>query len=86
VNVGKDAVFALFGRLAEQTGGSFRVDGQDLLANDEHGRRTTSHCDSEPRRSQPECYDVNVFHLRDGRVSECWLASTDQRAEDEFWA
>lgn len=34
---GKDAVFALFGRLAEQTGGSFRVDVHDLLANDEHG-------------------------------------------------
>src|SRR5215468_6416632 len=28
--------------------------------------------------------DVNVFHLRDGKVTECWIASTDQQAEDEF--
>jgi uncharacterized protein len=34
---GRDAVFALFARLAEETGGTFRADVHDLLANDEHG-------------------------------------------------
>ena len=29
---------------------------------------------------------VNVLHLSDGKVTEGWIASTDQQAEDEFWA
>jgi ketosteroid isomerase-like protein len=34
---GKDAVFALFAKQMELTGGSFRLDIHDVLANDEHG-------------------------------------------------
>ena len=30
--------------------------------------------------------DVDVFHLHDAKVTECWMASSDQQAEDEFWA
>jgi hypothetical protein len=29
---------------------------------------------------------VNVLHLSDGKVTEGWIACTDQQAEDEFWA
>ena len=29
---------------------------------------------------------VNVLHLSDSKVTEGWIASTDQQAEDEFWA
>jgi hypothetical protein len=29
---------------------------------------------------------VNVLHLSDGKVTDGWMASTDQQAEDEFWA
>jgi len=34
---GKDAVFGFFGRLAEETGGSFENEVHDMLANDDHG-------------------------------------------------
>ena len=30
--------------------------------------------------------DVDVFRLHDAKVTECWMASSDQQAEDEFWA
>jgi len=33
---GRDEVFAFFGRLAEETAGTFRLDVHDVLANDEH--------------------------------------------------
>jgi uncharacterized protein len=29
-------VFGFFGRLAEETGGTFRLDVHDIIANDEH--------------------------------------------------
>ena len=33
---GRDEVFGFFGRLVEETGGTFRLDLHDVLANDEH--------------------------------------------------
>jgi hypothetical protein len=29
---------------------------------------------------------VLVFHLKDGKLYECWLYDDDQRAVDEFWS
>lgn len=34
---GKDEVLGLYGKLAELSGGTFRVEALDILANDEHG-------------------------------------------------
>lgn len=82
---GRDAVFAMFGRLAEETGGTFRVDVHDLLANDEHGVGLVTVTARRGDRSIT-VNEANVFHLRDGKVTECWIAATDQEAEDEFWA
>ena len=82
---GKDAVLALFGRLFQETGGTFRADVHDLLANDDHGVGLVTVTARRGDRSLT-VNDVNVFHLRDGKVTECWIASTDQQAEDEFWA
>jgi ketosteroid isomerase-like protein len=79
---GKQEVFALFGTLADQTAGTFRAEVHDLLANDTH---RVGHCHRYPRRWQPH-NQVNVLHLSDGKVTEGWMASTDQQAEDEFWA
>ena len=28
---------------------------------------------------------VDVFHITDGKVTECWTIAEDQAAEDEFW-
>jgi hypothetical protein len=29
---------------------------------------------------------VQVFHIRDGKVSECWSHPADLNAMDEFWS
>ena len=82
---GKQEVFALFGTLADQTAGTFRAEVHDLLANDTHGVGlvivTATRADGSLTVNQ-----VNVLHLSDGKVTEGWMASTDQQAEDEFWA
>jgi hypothetical protein len=62
-------VLALFGRLAEETGGTFRTDVHDLLANDEHGVGLVTV--TAPRDHSLTVNDVNVFHLCDGQVTEC---------------
>jgi uncharacterized protein len=75
---GKDAVLALFGRLAEEAGGTLRADVHDLLTTDDHGVGlvTATARGGDHRRA---VNDINVFHLRDGKVTECRIASSDQR-------
>jgi uncharacterized protein len=75
---GKDAVLALFGLLAEEARGTLRADVHDLLTTDDHGiGLVTATARGGDHRLAVK--DTNVFHLRDGQVTECWIASSDQR-------
>jgi ketosteroid isomerase-like protein len=82
---GKQEVFGMFGKLAELTDGTFHLEVHDLLADDTHGIGLAKVTGTRGDRTL-EVNDVNVFHLQDGKVTECWLATTDQQAEDAFWA
>jgi ketosteroid isomerase-like protein len=82
---GKQEVFGFFGKLAELTNGTFHLEVHDLLADDTHGIGLAKVTGTRGDRTL-EVNDVNVFHLLDGKVTECWLATTDQQAEDAFWA
>ena len=83
---GRDQVFGFFGRLAEETGGTFRLDVHDILANDEH---TAALCNLSATRGNKsiEVPVVNVSHNnRDGQITEFWAATTDPLADLDFWA
>lgn len=80
---GRDAVFAMFGRLMEITQGSFHLEPHAILADDEHGAALMVTTASRDGRSL-SVNDVHVFHMRDGKVAEFWTASTDQYASDEL--
>jgi uncharacterized protein len=82
---GRDQVFGFFGRLAEETGGTFRLDVHDILANDEH---TAVLCNLSATRGNKSIAIpvVNVSHNRDGRITEFWSATTDPQATLDFWA
>jgi uncharacterized protein len=80
---GREAVYGLFGKLMEVTGGSFRIDLHSVLADDEHGVALVVITASRGGRSI-EVNEAHVFHLRDGKVVEFWNASTDQYAADEL--
>jgi uncharacterized protein len=79
---GRDAVYAFFGRLMEVTAGTFHIDLHAVFADDEHGvalvRMNLSRGDKTVTTN-----DAHVFHLRDGKVTEFWDASTDQYGFDE---
>jgi ketosteroid isomerase-like protein len=80
---GRDAVYGLFGKLMEITGGTFHIDVHAVLADDEHGVALVVVTGSVADRSATTNH-AHVFHLRDGMVAEFWDASTDQYAADEL--
>jgi ketosteroid isomerase-like protein len=81
---GKQEVFGFFGKLAEGTGGSFRLEVHDILANDQHAIALVR---SRGEREGKSIDDrgVHVLELRDGKVVEFWGYPEDQYAVDEFW-
>ena len=80
---GREAVFGLFGKFAEVTEGSLRIDLHAVFADDEHGVALVVVTASRGGRSI-EVNEAHVMHLRDGKVVESWTASTDQYAFDEL--
>jgi ketosteroid isomerase-like protein len=82
---GKEAVLGYFGRLMQETDGSFKNDIHDMLANDEHGVALVTASASRGGKSF-EGRVVHVFHLRDGKMTEFWAFPEDQKAFDELWA
>jgi ketosteroid isomerase-like protein len=83
---GRDQVFGFFGRLAEETGGTFRLDVHDILANDEHTAVLATLTASRNGKSI-EVPVVNVSHNDgNGQITEFWTSTTDPQAALDFWA
>ena len=82
---GREATFAYFSQLGQETGGSFRAELRHLIADDDFvvgiqhnsGERNGKHLDVDL------CL---VFQLRDGRITEGWEHFLDLYAWDEFWS
>jgi ketosteroid isomerase-like protein len=83
---GRDAAFAYFGRLGQETGGTFQAGLQHLFADDED-RVVGIHTNSAERDGKRLSTDVClVFQLKDGRVTEGTEYYRDLYAWDEFWS
>jgi uncharacterized protein len=80
---GRDAVYELFGKLIELTGGTFHLDVHALFADDEHGVALVVTTGSRAGQSV-KTNNAHVVHLRDGKVVEFWDATTDPNALDEL--
>ena len=82
---GIDAVMAEFGRLYNDTDGSFRVMVDEITEGDESvvvlARATGSRGDKRFDQDYP-----HVFHFRGDQVSESWILYHDQAATAAFWA
>jgi len=82
---GRDATFAYFGQIGELSGGTFRAELHDVVANDEHV--VGLHTDIAQREGRSlNIKEVLVFHLQDGVIVEAWESYEDSQATDEFWA
>ena len=67
------------------TGGTFRIDLHDVVANDEHAVAIYVTRGEREGRTL-EARQVLVSHIRNGKLTEAWLMSEDQYAADEFFS
>lgn len=81
---GKEDVFALFGKWAELSSGTLKVEIHDVLANDEHAVALQRATGAREGRTVDD-NGVGVYHVRDGKVTEAWFHAGDAHAIDEFW-
>ena len=82
--VGKEKVFGFLGKVMELSGGSFRLEVHDVVANAEHAIGLTTHTGQREGRTA-NYHSVHVFHVRNGKLAELW-ESPDQPAFDSFWS
>ena len=85
VHRGRDAVFAIFAKTTQLSGGTFKIDAHDVLANDEHAVALTRGTASREGK-QLEAVECTVYHIKGGKVTEFWSFPEDQRVTDEFWS
>jgi len=82
---GHGEVLAFFGRFMEMSNGTFRVQIDEVFANDE---RVVVLCTESAERAgrswtSPQ---VHVWTIQNGRAAVFWQYQGDQQTEDEFWA
>jgi len=80
-----EEVVGLFTRSAQLTGGTESIEVHDILANDEHGVALTRYTANREGK-ELDMRIVNVFHLKDGKITEVWDFMEDLRTYDEFWS
>jgi uncharacterized protein len=82
---GHDAVFGFFGKLMAETGGTFRQEIHDVLANDTHGVALVEiHLERGGKTFDGR--GVHVMHVVNGKVTEFWNFPENSTLVDEFWS
>ena len=82
---GVDAILGFFAKTMELTGGTFRIEVHDVVANDDHAVALFVSRGQREGRTY-ENRNVVVQHIRNGKLVEVWLLSEDQYAADEFFS
>ena len=82
---GKEAVLDFFSLLMRESGGTFRNDVHDMLANDEHGVALVTASATRGGKSL-EGHVVHVFHISGGKIAEFWSIPERQGVFDDFWS
>ncbi len=83
---GVDEVFRVFGQLAELSEGTFRLEVHDVLANDEHGAVLSLSSAQRGGKRLDQQKTAELYHFRNGKISEIWPWSESERENDEFWS
>ena len=82
---GREAVFELFNKFLELTGGTFKPDLRDVVASDQY-EALLSHATAQRGGKTLDADEAVVAKLRDGRIVEVWQVPVDQYAWDKFWS
>ena len=82
---GRDATLAYFSQIGELSGGTFRAELHDIVADEAH--LVGLHIGTAQREGRTlRVRTTLVFHLRDGQIVEVWEQHDDTQALDEFFA
>jgi ketosteroid isomerase-like protein len=84
-HAGAEAIFGFFGTLMEATGGTFRVELQGALADDDMAfsvHKSTAQRDGK----EYELWETLGYRIVDGKFAEIWSFAFDQALSDELLA
>jgi ketosteroid isomerase-like protein len=83
---GVDDCFKLFMRIFEETGGTFKNEVHDVLANDTHGVALVKVSGSRKGKTI-ESNTVHVVHYNsEGQITESWIIPENSEEVDAFWS
>lgn len=82
---GQGAVFGMLGQMMEASQGTFAIDKIHALMG--NGDLVTAHIHFTGRRGDTSMAmdGVDLLRIQNGKITEMWLFSSDQTAEDAFW-
>ncbi len=82
---GREAVFGFFDKIAELTGGTFKIEDHDFLGSDEHAVALFKMTATREGKTLKANF-CEVVHWREGQIVEDWGCAYDQYAFDDFWS
>jgi uncharacterized protein len=82
---GIDPVIAEFGRLFQDSGGSFRVEVNEIMEGEHSVVVLARASAAREGRTLDEPY-AHIFQFRGDQVSEAWVVNYDQAATEAFWS
>ena len=82
---GQYEVLHFFGRLFELSGGTLKIDVEDILANDDRAT-VLVHMTAQRGDKVLSQNAVHVFEIENGKTKEFRSFEEDQITEDEFWS
>jgi uncharacterized protein len=81
---GKEGIYELARAVMEGTGGTFREEVEDVLANDRHAVVLARH--QFTRDGQSKDYrTAHVYQIQDSKLAQCWEQPQDVLAFDDAW-
>lgn len=82
---GIEAVLQAMRRFEALSRGTISLEVHDVLANEQHAVALLRAKGEREGRSY-EMLELDVLHLKDGKVTELWSFSANQQATDSFWS
>ena len=83
---GRDATLAYFGRIGQETGGTFQAELQHLLADKDDRVVGVQRSTADREGKHLDVGNCIVFQLKDGRIIDGREHFHDLYAWDEFWS
>jgi ketosteroid isomerase-like protein len=82
---GKQAIFGMFGRVMELSGGTFRPEIHDICASDAHGV-ILFHGTGKRNGREMRTPQVLIAHIEGGKIAEVWNTIAEgESAWNDFW-